>query len=382
MTSDGGLGIIPGSSEWDRVDSVLGLHNREFNEDWIRLWTTRQITSVKVEKIREQFGVSVALYFSFLSSYTQALIFPAVLGTIFYSLDQPYSLLYSTLLLLWSIAFVEWWTIKERVLSVRWGTRGSANLEKRRTSYIPGFPWWKSELRVIASLPVIVFFGVVLAVLLTIIFVLEAFVTDLYTGPGHKYIAFSPTILFIVLIPRVLAIYQSEAIIFTQWENHEHRSAYDASLTIKTFTLSAIVAYLGLALSAFVFVPFGGDVMRWVQHEVFSRSQLFGQVFPNGIGEVVSSKPVGTGVLMADQTSARWQLNPSRLQDQMFASTVADQIIDTFQEIGLPYILRFVNSLRNGKSNMAHGGIKKPAVVRDEVAKQQYQQYTSEKAGA
>jgi hypothetical protein len=58
MTSDGGLGIIPGSSEWDRVDSVLGLHNREFNEDWIRLWTTRQITSVKVEKIREQVDLS------------------------------------------------------------------------------------------------------------------------------------------------------------------------------------------------------------------------------------------------------------------------------------------------------------------------------------
>ena len=54
MTSDGGLGINPGSKEWDHVDAVMGLHDREFNARWIRLWTTRQITSVKVEAIREQ----------------------------------------------------------------------------------------------------------------------------------------------------------------------------------------------------------------------------------------------------------------------------------------------------------------------------------------
>ena len=57
MTSDGGLGIIPESNEWDRVDSVMGIHNREFNEAWIRLWT-RHITSVKVENIREQVNLS------------------------------------------------------------------------------------------------------------------------------------------------------------------------------------------------------------------------------------------------------------------------------------------------------------------------------------
>jgi anoctamin-10 len=130
----------------------------------------------------------VALYFSFLSSYARALIFPSGLGIIFYLLGQPYSLLYSTLLLLWSITFVEWWTVQERILSVRWGTHGSARVEKKRASYVPGFPWWKRELRMVASIPVIIFFGIVLAGLLTSIFVFEAFVTQLYTGPGHKYI--------------------------------------------------------------------------------------------------------------------------------------------------------------------------------------------------
>jgi anoctamin-10 len=118
----------------------------------------------------------------------RALIFPSLLGLPFYFLKKPYSPLYTTLLLFWSITFVEWWTIRERILSVRWGTRGSAKVEKHRAGYVPGFPWWKRELRMVASVPVIMFFGVVLAGLLTAIFVFEAFVTQLYTGPGHKYI--------------------------------------------------------------------------------------------------------------------------------------------------------------------------------------------------
>jgi len=40
----------------------------------------------------------------------------------------------------------------------------------------------------IASFPIILMFAGVLAALLTGIFVFEAFVTELYTGPGQKYI--------------------------------------------------------------------------------------------------------------------------------------------------------------------------------------------------
>ena len=122
-----------------------------------------------------------------------------------------------------------------------------------------------------ASILFIIFFALILAALLTVIFAFEAFVMELYTGPGQKYIVSSFFFLSspypnkicslsLVLqphhpLPRVLALYQSSAKSFTDWENHEHQSTHDASLTLKTFSLSAIVAYLGLALSAFVYVP-------------------------------------------------------------------------------------------------------------------------------
>ena len=135
----------------------------------------------------EQFGEAVALYFHFLSFYTKHLVFISAVGVLFYFISLPYSTLYSSILLLWSVTFVEWWRIKQRILSVRWGTKGSFRVEKRRAQYTP-LSWWKKDLRMLASLPVILLFASVLAVILTAIFIFEAFVTQLYTGPGHRFI--------------------------------------------------------------------------------------------------------------------------------------------------------------------------------------------------
>ena len=135
-----------------------------------------------------QFGESVALYYAFLVSYTKALMFPAALGVIFYIFGTPYSPTYSILVFVWSVAFVEWWRVRERILSLHFGTRGSFRVEKRRADYRPGFPWWKRELRMVASLPILLLCAGILAAILTGIFIFEAFVTTIYKGPGHKYI--------------------------------------------------------------------------------------------------------------------------------------------------------------------------------------------------
>ena len=135
-----------------------------------------------------QFGESVALYFAFLDSYTRALVIPAVLGLSFYFFGTPYSPLYSSLLVLWSIGFVEWWRVRERLISVRFGTQGYFKVEKLRVSVdTRNKPrWWQRELRMLSSVPVIFGFAIILGILMTAIFVFEAFVTQLYTGPGQK----------------------------------------------------------------------------------------------------------------------------------------------------------------------------------------------------
>lgn len=135
-----------------------------------------------------QFGDAVALYFAFLASYTHNLIFISVAGLLNYYFGHAYSIVYSSLLFLWSVVFVEYWRIRERLYAVAWCSLGSVRVEKHRPTYIEGHRWWKRELKILFSVPVITLFASVLAVLLTAIFVIEAFVTALYTGPGHQYI--------------------------------------------------------------------------------------------------------------------------------------------------------------------------------------------------
>ncbi|KAF8211006.1 calcium-activated chloride channel-domain-containing protein [Mycena galopus ATCC 62051] len=374
MPSDGGLGICPDAPEWDLVESVMCLHDRAFNERWIHAWTTSRYVSVKQENLREQFGDSVAMYFSFLHSYTKALVFPAVLGVLFFLFGSPYSPIYSILIVLWSVVFVEWWRVRERKLSLRFGTRGSFRVEKQRARYVDGFPWWKHELRMIASLPVILLFAAVLVSILTGIFVFEAFVTQLYTGPGHRFISLSPTVLFVVLVPQLLAAYHSIAARLTAWENHAHQSSHAASLTIKTFALSALVAYLGLALSAFVYVPFGEGIMRMVQVCLFKGS-LSADATAEALNTTSSLNATEhtKGMWNVDTSAAGQKLNAARLKDQMFAFTVTNQIVNTFVEIGLPYVLRAVESFRTRKANGNGNGKgdkgKKRVVFEDEKEK-------------
>ncbi|THG98283.1 hypothetical protein EW026_g3880 [Hermanssonia centrifuga] len=391
--ADGGIGIAPGSEQWNRVESIMALHDHLFNDTWIRAWTQRQLgINVRIDKIKEQFGEAIAMYFTFLAAYTKFLVFISAVGTWFYFFASPYSTLYSSILMLWSVTFVEWWRIKQRMISVRWGTRGSFRVEKRRAQYLP-IPWWRRELRVLASLPVILLFAGLLGVLLTGIFVFEAFVTQLYKGPGVKFLSFAPTVLFVLLVPRLLAIYHGYAVRFTDWENHGHQSTHDASLTIKTFSLSAIVAYGGLALSAFVYVPFGEEVMTFVQLYLFHRETPIGSAAKGWASTVLSTFSTGpTGSAAAEavksatrfsQTSTRhlWEtdginarskLNPTRLQDQMFAITVTNQVVNNVLEIGLPYVMRAVDSLRSGKglvrSSHTAGSSKKKRVAFEDDA--------------
>jgi len=176
--------------------------------------------------------------------------------------------------------------------------------------------------------------------------------------------AFSPTILFTALVPQLLSFYQALAVRFTSWENHFHQSSYNTSLTLKTFALSAIVAYMPLGLSAFVYVPFGEGVMRYVQHGLFALKLKYGGNLMSGVLSLLNDTTVATdgtkaatrfilngnaGIWDVDANSARQKLKPARLQDQMFAYTVTNQIMDTFQEIGLPFVMRFAIKLWNGK---------------------------------
>ena len=152
------------------------------------------------------------------------------------------------------------------------------------------------------------------------------------------------TILFLAAVPNFLGVYQKYATRLTNLENHKHQSTYVYSLTIKRFALSAIVAYLGLALSAFVYVPFGEQIMTYV------HSQLNAQPGLNETAEAAKDA-ASAGIWQHDIGSVTTSINTTRLQSQMYAYTVTNQIIGTFLEVGLPYIMRFLGRVQGGGGN-------------------------------
>lgn len=157
--------------------------------------------------------------------------------------------------------------------------------------------------------------------------------------------SFVPTLVFTAIIPQFLEIYRRYAQRLTQWENHEHQSSFDASLTTKSFVLSSIVSYLGMALSAFIYVPFGETVMNSVQHFLSLTSSTVSSLASSGVDH--ATEKAGRALFVSDANTAHAKLSGSRLQKEMFAYMVTNQVSGWFMEVGLPFLTRAFASVRS-----------------------------------
>ena len=86
-------------------------------------------------------------------------------------------------------AFVEYWKVVERKISIRWGTYGARQAEKPRHDYVESDPLGEDLRRaaqMVKSIPSILGFGVLLAGILTTLFSIEAFISRLYTEPFNQ----------------------------------------------------------------------------------------------------------------------------------------------------------------------------------------------------
>lgn len=52
--SDGGLGITPGAPDWPRVESVMLLHDQQWNDKWIKKWSTSLDVEASLDQLRAQ----------------------------------------------------------------------------------------------------------------------------------------------------------------------------------------------------------------------------------------------------------------------------------------------------------------------------------------
>jgi hypothetical protein len=343
-----GADIRVESAQYPHLKDMTPLHDSTFNREWLKRWSNvksmLQIGVDELDTIKNHFGEHIALYFGFLNFYFQSLASMAAAGLAFWAAGSPFHPIYSLILVAWSCVFVELWRMKERKLAVRWGTSGVAHVDARRPDFKARttrkdpatgedqevFEWWRREVRIACSIPVMFFFAALLVATMTTMFVTEVFVSKLYNGPGKQVVPFVPTALFVVCVPQIMGAWQATAAALTSWENHYSTRTHQSAMTIKMFALQAVVAYGALTLSAFVYIPFGQSIMDFIVTQGFfadhlNAAQARGDVKRNANGSI------------------QFDINPSRMHGQLFAVLTTSQVINAFTETALPFILHKVN---------------------------------------
>lgn len=332
---EGGAGIKAKTADWEYVESIFALHDHTFNKHWIKKWSTEYKVKLEdLDEIRNRFGEKVAFYFAFEQTYFNFLLFPTGLGIFAYFFLGSFSPIYAVLLCLWSTCFVEWWRHQERDLSLRWGVKGVSSIESKRSDFIATqevedpatgetqkiFPWSERLKRQALQLPFALAAFAVLGSLIVTCFAIEIFIGEIYDGPGKSIVAFTPTVLLTTCMPLLTGALSDVAKRLNDFENYETDSQYDRQHTGKLFVLDFITSYMGIILTAFVYVPFGAVLIPYL--DVFSR------VFASEAGRKKTAQ------------AGHYAINPDRLRKQVIYFAVTAQIVNFAMEVVVPYLKR------------------------------------------
>ena len=333
--NEGGAGIRVKSHDWEYVESIFALHDHTFNKVWIKKWATQYaIKSEDLDDIRNRFGEKVAFYFAFEQTYFNFLIFPTGFGLFAYLFLGSFSLIYAVVLCLWSIVFVEWWKHQERDLSIRWGVRGVSSIESKRHEFKPTkevedpatgetvkiFPWDERLKRQALQFPFAIVAVLALGSLIVLCFAIEIFIGEIYDGPGKSVLTFTPTVILTTCLPLITGALTDAAKRLNDFENYETETANGRALTAKLFILDFITSYMGIILTAFVYVPFGSVLVPYL--DVFSR------MFATEAARAKTTK------------GGHYTINPDRLRKQTIYFAVTASIVNFAMEVIVPYLKR------------------------------------------
>ena len=355
-SAEQGAGITARCAEFPHVMDMMPLHDSSFNQAWIKTWSRVSLASIvygidqsEIDKLRDHFGVHIAMYFAFLNAYSKSLVPMAVTGFIFWLSGLANHHMYACLVVLWAIAFVEYWHIRERMLAVRWGMTGVSSVSERNSHFTPRtkslspitgmeeevFENWRRDVRSLLCIPVTILFLVFLVSTMAAIFLFQVVVDEVYDGPAKSFVALIPTILFSTCIPLIQSAWRMAAQIMTNFENHATVHRFQSSLTSKIFGMQSVVTYGILALTAYMYLPFGEYLINQLQvHGYLDRLFAFVTRDPNAFKGRIQP----------------FHVSPTGLHDQLFAMSVTQQLMNTFTEVILPILWRhaekFINKIR------------------------------------
>lgn len=131
-------------------------------------------------------------------------------------------------------------------------------------------------------------------------------------------------------MPRINSFLETIAEAITDYENHRTADHYEMSLTQKNFILSIITNYFPIFITAFIYVPFGDNIIPWLS--IRSRSVL------GSFGKYLDAEE-------------SFMIDSSRLRDEVIALAVTGQVSSFFEENVIPVAKRkFGNWYRDYKA--------------------------------
>jgi hypothetical protein len=96
-----------------------------------------------------------------------------------------------------------------------------------------------------------------------------------------------------------------------------------------------LVAYAGLVLTAFIYVPFGAILvphLAGLAHKFIKQQDSI---------PLEGSPDLYLNTRALDFST--YSINTARLYEQLFAYQVTNQLVDTFSEVGLPYLIKIAS---------------------------------------
>ncbi|KAH8551004.1 calcium-activated chloride channel-domain-containing protein [Umbelopsis sp. PMI_123] len=340
--NEGGANVSPEVDKY--VDSIFPLHNDALNKKWIDSWNHKWLIGEDdLQLIRDHFGEKLAFYFAFLQDYLLWLSIPAVMGVIaHFTLKNTFNITYGTMVMLWSVVYLEAWQRKERNLAVKWGVRNYSKHDKQHSGFatekmvtdaitgelVPYCSPWKLFIRRAVTVPGVAVAAGGLSIVVGFVFAVEVFLHEYYNGPFHKFLHYAPTIGYALLIPTMSNFYTKWVKALNDWENHLTESSWEYSYTQKIFVANFLVGYLSLFITAWVYIPFGDHILPYL--DVFNIQH--------------NHQKVGT----------------ERLKAQLIYFIISGQVVGFFTEMILPRIMAIVQPkvmsiLRRGSGRRSSG---------------------------
>lgn len=148
-------------------------------------------------------------------------------------------------------------------------------------------------------------------------------------------------------MPSINSALTSIATRLTDYENHRTEDQYELAQTQKTFVLNFISSFLPIILTAFVYVPFGGRIVPYLD--------VFRVVTTNRTSSFLWSDQATAG----QQGISSFHVDPSRLRQEVVYLTVTAQVLSFGEEMILPYIKRIlIRKYRHYKNKSSEAAVR------------------------